>query len=428
MPPMNQTPGSFLTNRWVQLTLGIIGMISVTNLQYGWTFFVQPMMDKHGWSKEQISVAFAIFLLTETWLVPIEAYLADLFGSRLLVFAGGVLVAAAWMINSVADTHTLHLLYLGNALGGAGAGIVYGISIGNALRWFPDRRGLAAGLTAAAFGAGSALTVIPIRATIRDFGYQAAFFWFGIGQGAIVLLVALAMRKPRSIPAPSAKVVQSIRDFTPLEMLRSPLFWLMYVMMILANVGGLTAIQDLALIAESFGVANVTFLMVGSAINALSLAAMLDRIMGGITRPIFGWISDHIGREITMFIAFSLEAGAILGWSTFGHVPELFVLFSALTLFFWGEIYSLFPALCGDMFGRKFATTNYAILYTAKGSASLFLLLGTRLFEVTGSWTPIFALAIAFDGLVALAALFVLRPLRKRWTALPIKKSPGVTD
>jgi OFA family oxalate/formate antiporter-like MFS transporter len=370
-------------------------------------------MDKHGWSKAEVQLAFTIFVLTETWLVPIEAYLADLFGSRPLVFAGGLLAAVAWMINSAADT--LFLLYLGNALGGAGAGIVYGISIGNALRWFPDRRGLAAGLTAAAFGAGSAITVIPIQATIHHAGFQAAFFWFGIGQGAIVLLVAVFMRKPHSIPTPSAKVVQTVHDFTPGEMLRTPLFWLLYGMMTLANVGGLVAIAELAPIAGSFGVTNVSFLVLGNAINALSLAAMLDRVMGGVTRPIFGWISDHIGREVTMFIAFMLEAGAIFGWITLGHVPELFVLYSALTLFFWGEIYSLFPALCGDMFGRKFATTNYAILYTAKGTASLFVLFGSYLFQVTGSWTPIFALAIAFNGLVAFTAMFVLRPLRKRW-------------
>lgn len=413
MPPMNQAAGSFLTNRWAQLALGIVGMISVTNLQYGWTFFVQPIMDKHGWTKPEIQLAFTIFVLTETWLVPIEAYLADLFGSRLLVFAGGILVAVAWMINSAADT--LFLLYLGNALGGAGAGIVYGISIGNALRWFPDRRGLAAGLTAAAFGAGSAITVLPIQATIRDFGYQAAFFWFGIGQGAIVLLVSMFMRKPRSIPAPSGKVVQSAHDFTPMEMLRTPLFWLLYVMMTLVTVGGLLAIAQLAPMARSFGISSITFLVLGNAITALSLAALLDRLMSGVTRPIFGWISDHIGRELTMFIAFMLEAAAIFGWITFGHVPELFVLFSALTLFFWGEIYSLFPALCGDMFGRKFATTNYALLYTAKGTASLLVPLGSYLHQETGSWMPIFALAIGFDLLVAFAAMFVLRPLRKRW-------------
>ncbi len=414
MPPMNQT-GSFLTNRWVQLSLGIVGMISVTNLQYGWTFFVEPIATKYRWEKPQIQLAFTIFVLAETWLVPIETYLAHLFGSRLLVFTGGLLVAIAWIINSGADT--LFLLYLGNALGGAGAGIVYGISIGNALRWFPDRRGLAAGLTAAAFGAGSAFTVIPIQATIRYSGYEAAFFWFGIIQGTIVLVVALAMRTPRSLPTPVAKVLQSVRDFTPLEMLRTPLFWLVYVMMTLVTVGGLVAIAELEPIARTFGVANVTYLIIGNAITALSLAAMLDRIMGGITRPIFGWISDQIGRENTMFIAFSLEAAAIFGWITFGHVPELFVLFSALTLFFWGEVYSLFPALCGDMFGRRYAAVNYGFLYTAKGSAAVFVYWGRSLHQVTQSWTPIFAMAIAFNVLVAFTAIFVLRPLRKRWAS-----------
>jgi len=413
MPPMNQPTGSLLTNRWLQLTLGIIGMISVTNLQYGWTFFVPSIADKHHWREADIQVAFAIFVLAETWLVPIEAYLADVFGSRLLVFVGGILVAVAWINNSAADS--LFLLYFGNAVGGAGAGIVYGISIGNALRWFPDRRGLAAGLTAAAFGAGSAITVIPIQATIENAGYEAAFFWFGIGQGAIVLVVALLMRTPRLIPSPSGKVMQTVRDFSPLEVLRTPLFWLLYAMMALVTVGGLVAIAELKPMARSFGVANVTFLILGYAITALSLAALWDRIMSGITRPIFGWISDHIGREKTMFFAFCLEAAAILGWIQFGHVPELFVLFSALTLFFWGEIYSLFPALCGDMFGRKYAATNYALLYTAKGTASLFVPLGSYLYQATQTWTPILSLAIVFNVLVAFTAMFVLRPLRKRW-------------
>jgi OFA family oxalate/formate antiporter-like MFS transporter len=411
---MNQPTGSFLTNRWVQLTLGIIGMISVTNLQYGWTFFVPSIAAKYSWTEPQIQVAFAVFVFTETWLVPIEVHLAELFGSRLLVFIGGILVADAWIINSAAGT--LSLLYLGNALGGAGAGIVYGISIGNALRWFPDRRGLAAGLTAAAFGSGSAITVIPIQAVIDHAGYEAAFFWFGIVQGAIVLVVALSLRTPHGIPTSSAKVMQTARDFTPREMLRTPLFWLLYAMMTLVTVGGLVAIAELKPMAGSFGLANVSFLIIGNTITALSLAAMLDRVTSGVTRPIFGWISDHIGRENTMFIAFTLEAGSILGWINFGHVPELFVLFSALTLFFWGEVYSLFPALCGDMFGRRYAPTNYGLLYTAKGTASLLVPLGSYLYHVTQSWTPILTLAMVFDVLVAFTALFFLRPLRKSWT------------
>src|SRR4051794_16259181 len=187
---------SLLTNRWLQLIAGIVGMVSVTNLQYGWTFFVDPIKQKFPfWEREEIQIGFTIFVLTETWLVPIEAYLADVIGPRVMVFLGGLLVGCAWVINAGADS--LAMLYLGNAVGGAGAGIVYGISMGNALRWFPDRRGLAAGLTSAAFGAGSALTVIPIQMTIEQAGYEAAFFWFGLGQGLVVLATALVMRTPR---------------------------------------------------------------------------------------------------------------------------------------------------------------------------------------------------------------------------------------
>ena len=406
-----------MTNRWFQLLAGIVGMIAVTNLQYGWTFFVEPMAKKHLWERLEIQVAFNIFVLTETWLVPVEAYLADRFGPRLLVFLGGVLVAVAWSINAAADS--LLWLYVGNGLGGAGAGIVYGISIGNALRWFPDRRGLAAGLTAAAFGAGSAITVIPIQETIERAGYEAAFLWFGLAQGGVVLFVALAMRTPRLVRVaapPAACGVQLSRDFTPVEMLRAPIFWFLYILMTLVTGGGLVAIAQLGPIAKDFGVADVPFLVWGYSISALSLAALSERIGSGLTRPFFGWISDHIGREKTMFVAFSLEALSLGCWISLGAVPELFVLFAGLTLFFWGEVFSLFPALCGDMFGRRYATTNYAILYTAKGTAASMVPLGSYWYEVTGSWTPIFALAFFFDVVVALSVLLVLRPWRARWT------------
>jgi OFA family oxalate/formate antiporter-like MFS transporter len=455
--------GTFLSNRWFQLFIGIVGMIAVTNLQYGWTFFVEPIARKYGWSREHIQWGFAIFVLTETWLVPIEAYLADRFGSRRLVFIGGILVAAAWLINGAADS--LGLLYLGNALGGAGAGIVYGISMGNALRWFPDRRGLAAGLTAGAFGAGSALTVVPIQETIARAGYELAFVYFGLIQGGVVMVTALLMRTPRSgKPEPLAGasglcehapgrdvsdtlVDRTARDYTPLEMLRTPAFWLMYVMMTLVTVGGLMAIAQLgpmahsirvvepAQVAAAVGLAGSTlgsgaviapvvaagvpvgevpFWLFGFTITVLSLTASVERVLNGLTRPFFGWISDHIGREWTMFLAFNLEAAAIFCLVSYAHVPILFVIFSGLTFFGWGEIYSLFPALCGDMFGRRYATTNYALLYTAKGTASLLVPLGSFLHRVTQSWTPIFYLALSFDVAVALLALFVLRPLRRR--------------
>ncbi|HLI27335.1 MAG TPA: oxalate/formate MFS antiporter [Chloroflexota bacterium] len=407
-------------NRWLQLLVGIIAMVAVANLQYGWTLFVNPIDDRFHWGKAAIQVSFTLFVLAETWLVPFEAYLVDRFGPRLIVSIGGVLVAIAWVLN--AEASSLPMLWLGGAIGGIGAGIVYGTSIGNALKWFPDHRGLAAGLTAAAFGAGSALTVVPIAEMIESQGYQAAFFWFGLGQGLVVLIMALLMRTPTAQETASKmkpELRQAARDYTPLETLRSPVFWLLYVMFTMVATGGLMATAQLGPIARDYGVADAPVAILGFTLAALPFALSLDRVLNGFTRPFFGWVSDHIGRENTMFIAFGLEGVAILLLVSFAHVPELFVILSGLTFFAWGEIYSLFPAVSGDLFGNKYATTNYGMLYTAKGTASLLVPIGSLVQGMTGSWLPIFLLAVAFDWAGALLAILVLKRVRARMVAAP---------
>jgi len=399
-------------------------MVAIANLQYGWTLFVNPIDNKFHWGKAAIQIAFTVFVLAETWLVPFEGYLVDRFGPRLLVALGGLLVGVAWWINAGASS--LFTLYAGGFIGGAGAGIVYGTSIGNALKWFPDHRGLAAGLTAAAFGAGSALTVVPIANIINNRGYEAAFLWFGIAQGLVVILCALVLRAPRpgEVPVTMTTVQQSTRDWTPFEMLGTPAFWLMYLMMTMLAMGGLMATAQLGPIATDYKVAKIPVSLFGLTMAALPFALSLDRILNGLTRPFFGWVSDHIGRENTMFIAFGLEGVGILLLITFAHIPVLFVVFSGLVFFAWGEIYSLFPATCGDLFGRKFATTNYGLLYTAKGTASLLVPLGNVLQAATGSWMPIFVLAIAFDWIGAILAFFVLKPLRIRWVSRQLAAAP----
>ena len=415
--------------RWIQLVVGIVGMVAIANLQYGWTLFVNPIDSKHHWGKAAIQVAFTLFVLAETWLVPIEGYLVDRFGPRLLVACGGVLVGAAWWIN--AEAQTLFALYAGGVVGGVGAGIVYGTSVGNALKWFPEHRGLAAGLTAAAFGAGSALTVVPIANLISSRGYATAFLYFGVVQGLVVILCSLFLRAPRQDEVPAIatpKLGQSGRDYTPMEMVKTPVFWLLYVMMTMLATGGLLATAQLGPIAADFKVAGVPVSLFGITMAALPFALSLDRILNGLTRPFFGWVSDHLGRENTMFLAFGLEGVGILLLITFAHIPVLFVLLSGLVFFAWGEIYSLFPAICGDLFGRKFATANYGLLYTAKGTASLVVPVGNLVKAATGSWMPIFILAIAFDWIGALLAFVVLKPLRVRWVARQITApaSPAV--
>jgi len=403
--------------RWGQLAFGIVCMVMIANLQYGWTLFVLPIDAKYHWGRAAIQVAFSIFVLTETWLVPVEGWFVDRFGPKLVVLIGGILVGVAWILNAVADSLTL--LYLAAAIGGIGAGAVYGTSIGNALKWFPDRRGLCAGLTAAGFGAGSALTIIPIQKVIAGPGYETAFLYFGIAQGLIVILVSLLLRAPRpgETPAAQAKVSQTTRDYAWWEMIQSPVFWVMYVMFVLVGAGGLMATAQLAPIAKDFQIDKVPVSLIGITLPALTFALSIDRILNGVTRPFFGWVSDNIGRENTMLIAFGLEAVGIWALSAFGHDPVMFVILSGVVFFAWGEIYSLFPSTCTDVYGVTYATTNAGLLYTAKGTASLLVPFGNVLAQATGSWRAVFLVAAAMNLIAALAAPLVLRPLRRRHEA-----------
>jgi MFS transporter, OFA family, oxalate/formate antiporter len=414
------------STRWLQLIIGIVCMVMIANLQYGWTLFVTPIDQKFHWGRAAIQLAFAIFVLTETWLVPIEGWFVDRYGPRIVVLVGGILVGIAWTMNSVADS--LPFLYAAAAIGGIGAGAVYGTCIGNALKWFPDRRGLAAGLTAAGFGAGSALTIIPIQNMIASSGYEATFLWFGIGQGIIVVLLSIFLHAPhaREVPA-STRVVQSARNYTPLEMVASPIFWVMYVMFILVGAGGLMATAQLAPMANDFAVAKVPVSLVGITLPALTFALSIDRILNGVTRPFFGWVSDNIGRENTMFIAFGLEAIGIYALSALGHDPVLFVILSGVVFFAWGEIYSLFPSTCTDVYGTQYATTNAGLLYTAKGTASLLVPLGNVLMASTGTWHAVFVIGAIMNAVAAVMALAVLKPLRSAHHAAYAGEGAGMS-
>ena len=407
--PMAESP-SF---RWMQLAMGIVCMAMIANLQYGWTLFVDPIDAKFHWGRAAIQLAFTLFVVTETWLVPVEAWFVDKYGPRIVIMFGGVMIALAWILNSYADT--LVLLYIAAIIGGVGAGAVYGTCVGNALKWFPDRRGLAAGATAAGFGAGAALTVVPIASMIASTGYQSAFFTFGIGQGLIVFILAFFLRPP-SVAMPAKKkqlnLPQTKIDFTPPQVLRSPIFWIMYVVFVMVAAGGLMTAAQIAPIAHDFKIANEPVSMLGFQMAALTFAISLDRIFDGFGRPLFGWISDNIGRENTMFIAFGTGALMLLTLSVYGHIPIVFVLATAVYFGVFGEIYSLFPATSGDTFGVKFATTNNGMLYTAKGTASLLVPLASIVSAKYG-WQAVFVIAVALNATAALLALLVIKPIRR---------------
>jgi OFA family oxalate/formate antiporter-like MFS transporter len=400
--------------RWLQLAMGIVCMAMVANLQYGWTLFVDPIDQKYHWGRAAIQLAFTLFVVTETWLVPVEAWFVDKYGPRFVVAFGGVMVAIAWVLNSYADS--LALLYTAAILGGIGAGSVYGTCVGNALKWFPDHRGLAAGATAAGFGAGAALTVAPIAKMILASGYQSAFFTFGIGQGVIVLIVALFLRPPtKAMPAKKKQLnlPQTKIDYTPAQVLRSPIFWIMYAVFVMVASGGLMAAAQIAPIAHDFKIANEPVSVFGIEWGvALTLAIQLDRIFDGFGRPFFGFVSDNIGRENTMFIAFGTAAAMLMTLSLYGHNPIVFVIATAVYFGVFGEIYSLFPATSGDTFGVKYATTNNGMLYTAKGTAALLVPLAS-IVSTTYGWQAVFVIAVALNATAALMALFVIKPLRR---------------
>jgi OFA family oxalate/formate antiporter-like MFS transporter len=414
-----------LKSRWTQLIIGIVCMVMIANLQYGWTLFVLPIGHATGWSRPAIQVAFTVFVLWETWLLPIEGYVIDRIGPKLTVCAGGVLIGASWVLDSVAASLTL--LYVGSAIGGIGSGFIYGATVGNALKWFPDRRGLAAGLTAAGFGAGSAITLVPISNMIARSGYQSTFLFFGVLQGIVVVVAAQLLQAPPGSStsrntAVSASGMNALRpsrlhditrDFAPLEMIREPVFWLMYLLFVLVGAGGLMATAQLSVIATDFGVAKTPVTLLFLTMPALTFALAIDRVLNGLTRPFFGWVSDHIGRENTMFIAFLLEGLGILVLVWQASNPLAFVVLTGVVFFAWGEIYSLFPATCGDTFGRKFAATNYGLLYTAKGTAALLVPFGSVLREATGTWLAVLYVAAGVNLLAAVLALFVLKPLRR---------------
>jgi OFA family oxalate/formate antiporter-like MFS transporter len=406
-----------MNNRWVQLCLGIVAMIMIANLQYGWTLFVNPLQAAHGWSKTGIQFAFTLFVLFQVWLVPLTGYLVDRYGPRPFVALAGLLVGGSWLIDAHAET--LSVLYFGAAIGGIGAGIVYGTMIGAAVKNFPDRRGMAAGLTAAGFGGGAALTILPIAHMIKSQGYAPTLQTFGLVQGIVIVIAALFMQRvtlpPGTVlPEPPRAIKQTRHDHTPMEMFKTPQFYLLYIMFVMVATGLLFMTAQLAPMAKDYGIAGVKVNFLGFAFVALELALLVDNILNGLSRIIFGAISDHIGRERAMFAAFTIEAIGLLGLMAYAANPILFIVFAGTTFVASGEIYSLFPAACTDLFGSKFATTNAGFLYTAKGTASFVVPIASSIQHASGSWTQVLGVLAVFNIIVALLALFVLKPMRER--------------
>ena len=402
--------------RWIQLLLGMICMIVISSPQYVWALFTRPMTAELGVDLAQLQVAFSLLIVLQTFLSPCQGFLIDRFGPRALLSVGAVLTGLSWTLAARADSLTsLYLTY--GVLGGIGTGIVYIGVVGHMVQWFPDRRGFATGMVAAGYGIGAILTTWPISAVVESAGYRDALGQFGIVFAVVGFLAAQGLKRPAAGLGHAPGSVRGARragqhDAGPVEMLQTPIFWLMFVMMTMMSTSGLMVISQKGAFTEDFGLTNA--LVFGLPLLPLTLS--LDRVTNGLTRPFFGWVSDHIGRENTMTIAFALEGVAMTVWLLTRDNPVAFVLMSGVVFFGWGEIFSLFPSTLTDTFGTTHATTNYGFLYIAQGVGSVLGgPLAALLYGATESWIPVFTVVIVMDFATALLAWVALKPLRRRW-------------
>ncbi len=410
-----------LNNRWVQLAASVVAMIMIANLQYSWTLFVKPIQAATGWKLSEISLAFTLFIVFQTWVQPLDGWLIDRLGPRLFITVAGVLCGGGWAYMGSATT--LPQLYTAYICAGVGAALVYSGSIGSALKWFADRRGLASGIIAAGFGGGTALFIPFIASMIRTSGYAAAFFWTGIFQGIVIVLVAQLLRHPThgaqtAAPAAVAKATSAVsrrttEQFTTPEMLRTPHFYALYAMFVLMATGGLLVTAQAGPVAQSWGIS----------LAALTLATTLSPLANAASRISWGWVSDRLGREMTMMIAFALQAVCLLLTLTVGRLSGgLFTLSLVLVFFTWGEVFSLFPATVGDYFGSRHATSNYSFVYSAKGVASILGgVVAALLYERFGSWTA------CFYGSAALAITAAAMAAGLRAMPLPVRRPAGLS-
>jgi oxalate/formate antiporter len=402
------------STRWIQLVLGLVAMMSISSPQYVWTLFTKSFQDNLHTTLPAIQITFSILIVLQTWLSPAQGYLVDKFGPRLLIAVGCLLSGLGWVTSAYVSSLTgLYLTY--GLFCGVGTGIVYVGIVGLMVRWFPDRRGFATGMVAAGYGFGAIATTFPIDTMLKSAGYQHTLVVFGIILGVIGAVAALMLRIPTADDVlPPTPAMASGADVEPKVMLKTKVFWLMFVMMTMMSTGGLMIISQFAAFSRDFGVANVVVM----GLAALPLALTVDRITNGLTRPFFGWVSDRIGRENTMAIAFLMEAAAVTIMVLFRDNALVFVVLSAVVFFGWGEIFSLFPSTLTDTFGTKYATTNYGFLYMAQGVGSVLGgPLAAWLHDATGSWLPVFAIIITCDALTGLLALFVLKPMRRSYAA-----------
>ncbi len=404
-----------MKNRWVQLAGSVLAMLMIANLQYSWTLFVQPIRAATGWKLPEVQWAFTLYILFQTWVMPLEGWLIDRMGPRIFISGAGIVCGIGW--SAMGHAHTLPQLYVAYAVAGMGAAFVYSGSMATGLKWFPDRRGLASGIIAAGYGSGSAMFIPVIAAIIRHYDYQHAFLFTGIAQGAVIFLAAQVLRKPSSEitqRSGAAKVLsphvrRNTEHFTTWEMLRTPHFYALYAMMVMMATGGLLITAQAGPVSRNWHISA----------EFLTLALALNPVANGASRITWAWLSDRMGRETTMAIVFTLHAVCLASVMSIGRMSgEAFTITLVLTFFTWGETFSIMPSLVGDYYGVRYVTSNYCFLYSGKGVASIIGGgVGALLFEWFGGWSA------AFYGSAVMALIAGAMALALKSVPLPVKKN-----
>ncbi len=414
-----QTYGPIVGNRWIQLAAGVTAMVVISNFQYAFTLFTPGLrLQFPSVPYADIALIYTLFILFETWPVPVAGWFIDKFGIRNLMLVGSVLIFLGWVLAGMFATSVFQLYIYYGVFAGTGCGIIYIATVANAVKWFPDKRGLAAGLTAAGFGGGSALTLIPISGTIASMGWAGAMTWWGVGQGVVAIAMALILHHPpkgwlpKNWVQPKA-VLQTRKEFSAVQMMSQKEFYIMYAMFLMVCTGGLMTTGNMSQIAKSLNVFDAK--VMGIAI--VPFVATLAGVTNALARIMWGSVSDRFGRENTMAFAFALEGVLIFMMTQISGNPIAFMILMPFVFLAWGEIYALFSAITGDVFGPRNASGNYGIMYTAKGLASIMAGWGAAAVAAmyAGSFSVPYYIAAVFDIVAAVMALLILKPIiRKR--------------
>ncbi|MBV7276915.1 oxalate/formate MFS antiporter [Clostridium sp. PL3] len=408
--------GSFLGNRWVQLISACLAMIMIANLQYAWTLFTTPLVKSLHSSLVAVQYAFTLFIMFETFVQPVGGLLLDKFGTKLMFALAGILIGGGWAM--LGQASSVPMLYFFYAAAGVGAAIIYGGSVSVAVRWFPDKRGLASGLIAGAFGIGSMPFVPIIQKILNTSGPAQAFMSTGVFQGVIVVIIAFILHYPidtkmSSQKEKAAKVDPSKIGFSPSEVLKTPHFWIIWTMFLSISIGGLVVTANTKPFGTKLGIAS----------SFIVAAVMLNSLANGVGRVFWGSVSDRLGRTKTMCLSFGLNAIFLFLLPVFGGSSGVaYVVLLMCVMFTWGQLFSLFPSLNADIFGSTYAATNYGFIYSGKGFASI---LGGGLGAALAahySWGVVFTVAALFS-LYACVMSVILPKLPK-----PVRKQTLVSN